>query len=51
MKMQNVMFRMLGTPGAIRWAGRKLGQDNEGVYGELGISTERLTELRRKGVV
>ncbi|MDP9266137.1 MAG: CoA transferase [Chloroflexota bacterium] len=50
-KMQNVMFRMLGTPGAIRWAGRKLGQDNEGVYGELGISTERLTELRRKGVV
>jgi crotonobetainyl-CoA:carnitine CoA-transferase CaiB-like acyl-CoA transferase len=50
-KMQNVLFRMLGTPGRIRWAGRRLGQDNEAVYGELGISPERLRELRGRGVV
>jgi crotonobetainyl-CoA:carnitine CoA-transferase CaiB-like acyl-CoA transferase len=50
-KMQNVLFRMLGTPGRIRWAGRRLGQDNEAVYGELGISSERLLELRARGVV
>lgn len=50
-KMQNVMFRMGSTPGAIRWAGRKLGQDNETVYAAVGVDGERLAELRRKGVV
>jgi crotonobetainyl-CoA:carnitine CoA-transferase CaiB-like acyl-CoA transferase len=35
-KMQNVMFRMLGTPGRVRFSGRRLGQDNESVYRELG---------------
>jgi crotonobetainyl-CoA:carnitine CoA-transferase CaiB-like acyl-CoA transferase len=50
-KMQNVLFRMFGTPGAIRWPGRRLGQDNEAVYGALGISAERLRELRAAGVV
>lgn len=50
-KMQNVLFRMMGTPGKIRWTGRKLGQDNEVVYGKLGISADRLSELRTQGVV
>jgi formyl-CoA transferase len=50
-KMQNVMFRMLGTPGRIRWAGRRLGQDNESVFAEIGVSTERLAELRGNGVI
>ena len=50
-KMQNVLFRMLGTPGEIRWAGRRLGQDNEPVYGELGLSPVQLTELREQGVL
>ena len=49
--MQNVLCRMLGTPGRIRWAGRRLGQDNEAVYGELGVSPERLAELHAAGVV
>ena len=44
-------FRMLGTPGEVRWSGRRLGQDNDHVYGELGISSDRLTELRAAGVV
>lgn len=51
LKMQNVIFRMMGTPGSIRWAGRRLGQDNEDVYGELGISPQRLAELKEKGVI
>jgi crotonobetainyl-CoA:carnitine CoA-transferase CaiB-like acyl-CoA transferase len=50
-KMQNVLFRMLGTPGRIRWAGRRLGQDNAAVYGALGVSPGRLEALREKGVV
>jgi len=50
-KMQNVLFRMLGTPGRVRWAGRRLGEDNAAVYGELGVSPERLAALRADGVV
>jgi crotonobetainyl-CoA:carnitine CoA-transferase CaiB-like acyl-CoA transferase len=42
---------MLGTPGRIRWTGRRLGQDNELVYGRLGIASERLSELRAAGVI
>ena len=51
-KMQNVMFRMSNTPGRIRWAGRRLGQDNQAVYcKELGLSEADLTELQEKGVL
>jgi crotonobetainyl-CoA:carnitine CoA-transferase CaiB-like acyl-CoA transferase len=49
--MQNVLFRMQGTPGRIRWPGRRLGQDNAAVYGELGISAAELAGLRERGVV
>ena len=34
-KMQNVMARLTGTPGTIRFPGRRLGQDNEELYQEL----------------
>ena len=50
-RMQNVMFRLLDTPGRIAWAGRPLGADNETVYAELGVGAERLAELRERGVV
>jgi crotonobetainyl-CoA:carnitine CoA-transferase CaiB-like acyl-CoA transferase len=49
--MQNVMVRMLGTPGRIRHAGRQIGQDNEIVYGELGLDGESIGQLRLAGVV
>ena len=52
LRMQNVMFRLSDTPGAIRFAGRRLGQDNEDVYAErLGLSPERVAELRDEGVI
>jgi formyl-CoA transferase len=50
-KMQNVLFRLSETPGAIRWAGRGLGQDNESVYGEIGITPEQLKELKTRNVI
>jgi crotonobetainyl-CoA:carnitine CoA-transferase CaiB-like acyl-CoA transferase len=51
LRMQNVMFRLAGTPGAIRFTGRGLGQDNETVYAELGLDEQRLAELRDDGVI
>ncbi len=50
-KMQNVLFRLSETPGSIRWAGRCLGEDNEAVYGELGLSLAQLAELKSKKVI
>ena len=52
LRMQNVMFRMLATPGRIRFAGRGLGEDNEDVYcGELGLSRDRVRTLKEDGVI
>jgi crotonobetainyl-CoA:carnitine CoA-transferase CaiB-like acyl-CoA transferase len=51
LKMQNLIFRLGETPGGIRWTGRRLGQDNDAVYAELGVDAERLAVLREKGVV
>jgi crotonobetainyl-CoA:carnitine CoA-transferase CaiB-like acyl-CoA transferase len=52
LKMQNLIFRMGDTPGSIRHGGRRLGQDTADVLDELlGISDEKLDELRNSGVV
>lgn len=50
-KMQNVLFRLSETPGAIRWTGRGLGQDNESVYGEIGVTPDQLKELEARNVI
>jgi crotonobetainyl-CoA:carnitine CoA-transferase CaiB-like acyl-CoA transferase len=50
-KMQNLMVRLMGTPGEIRFPGRRLGQDNEELYRELlGIDAEELAKLQAEGV-
>jgi crotonobetainyl-CoA:carnitine CoA-transferase CaiB-like acyl-CoA transferase len=51
-KMQNLMVRLLDTPGRIRFPGRRLGQDNEQIYGELlGLDRDDLAKLREEGVI
>ncbi|MFF5212769.1 CaiB/BaiF CoA transferase family protein [Streptosporangium sp. NPDC000396] len=50
-RMQNVMFRLTGTPGEIRWTGRPHGADTDEVLGALGLSPEELAALRGKGVI
>jgi crotonobetainyl-CoA:carnitine CoA-transferase CaiB-like acyl-CoA transferase len=52
LRMQNVMFRLSDSPGSIRFAGRRLGQDNEQVYGErLGLDPARIAQLRAEGAI
>ncbi|CAM5386390.1 CoA transferase OS=Streptomyces rimosus subsp. rimosus (strain ATCC / DSM 40260 / JCM 4667 / NRRL 2234) OX=1265868 GN=SRIM_010115 PE=4 SV=1 [Streptomyces rimosus subsp. rimosus] len=51
-RMQNVLFRLSATPGAIRWAGRPHGADTDAVLsGLLGLSAERIAALRADGAV
>ena len=52
LRMQNIMFRLLDTPGGIRFSGRRLGQDTDEVYAELlGLEGDKLDQLRNEGVV
>jgi len=51
LRMQNVLFRMSRTPGAIRWAGRAHGADTDTVLAELGCDPDEIAALRAKGVV
>jgi len=51
LQMQNLMVRLTGTPGGIRFPGRRLGQDNAVLYHELlDIDGDQLEQLRNEGV-
>ncbi len=51
-RVQAVVPRLLGTPGAIRHLGRELGADNRAVYvDELGYTDEALARLRQTGTI
>jgi crotonobetainyl-CoA:carnitine CoA-transferase CaiB-like acyl-CoA transferase len=50
-RMHNVVPRLSGSPGEIRWAGGELGQDNEAIYTALGLTCEEQRRLRTDGVI
>jgi crotonobetainyl-CoA:carnitine CoA-transferase CaiB-like acyl-CoA transferase len=51
-RMPNLLYRLSDTPGAIRWSGRQLGEDNHHVLGTwLGLPDHELESLREKGVI
>ncbi|CBG73851.1 MULTISPECIES: CaiB/BaiF CoA transferase family protein [Streptomyces] len=51
LRMQNVLFRLSATPGAIRWAGRAHGADTDAVLTELGLSGPDIAALRQEGAL
>jgi crotonobetainyl-CoA:carnitine CoA-transferase CaiB-like acyl-CoA transferase len=52
MKMQNVAPKFSHTPGAVQWAGRELGADNDEVWLEIaGLDPAAYEDLRREGVI
>jgi crotonobetainyl-CoA:carnitine CoA-transferase CaiB-like acyl-CoA transferase len=50
-RMPNVLFRMSGTPGSIRHAGRAHGADTDQVLASIGVTAEQVAQLREHGVV
>ncbi|MFJ1645176.1 CaiB/BaiF CoA transferase family protein [Streptomyces sp. NPDC088258] len=51
LRMQNVLFRLSETPGAIRWAGRPHGADTDAVLTELGLTGAEIAALRERGAL
>ena len=51
LRMTNVIARLSGTPGAIRWAGRAHGANTAEVLAEVGVEAEELERLRSEGIV
>ncbi|UNO42632.1 CoA transferase [Streptomyces sp. MST-110588] len=50
-RMQNVLFRLSGTPGAIRWAGRPHGADTDEVLAAIGLTATEIAALREEGAL
>ncbi|MFE5218823.1 MULTISPECIES: CaiB/BaiF CoA transferase family protein [Streptomyces] len=51
LRMQNVLFRLSATPGAIRWAGRPHGADTDAVLTEAGLGPDDIAALRAEGAL
>jgi crotonobetainyl-CoA:carnitine CoA-transferase CaiB-like acyl-CoA transferase len=50
-RLVNVVARLSQTPGRVRWTGPALGEHNQDVYGELGLTASELEELHELGVI
>ncbi|MEU6365669.1 CoA transferase [Streptomyces sp. NPDC046931] len=51
LRMQNVLFRLSATPGAIRWAGRPHGADTRAILSELGLTDREIAALAAEGAL
>jgi crotonobetainyl-CoA:carnitine CoA-transferase CaiB-like acyl-CoA transferase len=52
LKIPNVPFRLLGTPGRIRFPGLPLGSANDVIFRDLlGYSKEELQEIKDSGAI
>ncbi len=49
--MQNVLFRLSETPGAVTSTGPRLGEHNAEVFGRLGIDADGRAALAREGAI
>jgi formyl-CoA transferase len=50
--MQGVVPKFSATPGAVRLAGCRPGQHNDGIYGDLlGMSRQEITRLHDIGAI
>ncbi|MDT0443878.1 CaiB/BaiF CoA transferase family protein [Streptomyces johnsoniae] len=50
-RMQNVLFRLSETPGAVKWAGRPHGADTDDILSGLGLSAQEIAALRADGAL
>jgi len=52
LRMPAPVPKLSATPGRLRWSGGKMGAHNHAVFaGLLGMSADRLDELKRQGII
>lgn len=51
LEVPGIVPKLLGTPGTVRSAAPRLGEDTDGVLRELGLTKQEVAALRSKGVV
>lgn len=51
LKIPGIVPKLSDTPGITRWLGPELGEHNQSVLGSLGYDEERISDLRRRGIV
>ena len=51
LQMQNVLFQLSETPGAVRWPAVGHGADTDAVLSAYGFGPDELAELRRRGAI
>jgi formyl-CoA transferase len=51
LEVPGIVPKLLGTPGTVRSAAPRLGEDTDGVLRELGLTEQEVAALRSKGVV
>jgi len=52
LKVPGIMPKFSQTPGKIKWAGLKLGESNDEIYGDmLGYSSEQIEKMRESGII
>lgn len=50
-RVPNVLFRLSKTPGSVRWPGPAMGEHNQEVYTELGLTEDDLVKLEEEGAI
>jgi formyl-CoA transferase len=50
-EVPGIVPKLSGTPGTVRTAAPRLGEDTDAVLREMGLSDEQIAQLRRTGIV
>jgi formyl-CoA transferase len=50
-EVPGIVPKLMGTPGSVRSSAPKLGDDTDEILREIGLSEDRIAELRDKGAI
>jgi len=50
-KVPGIVPKLTKTPGQVKWLGPKLGENNEQILKEIGLTDAQIIQLYQKGVI
>jgi crotonobetainyl-CoA:carnitine CoA-transferase CaiB-like acyl-CoA transferase len=51
LKIPGIVPKLTKTPGQVKWLGPKLGENNEQVLKEIGLTDQQIEKLHKKGII